>query len=61
MKKHSWEKRIFIWTLSIIITHVGLAYHGLIENYEAFVCSLGYIAIAVLISTMIPDKDESRS
>lgn len=59
MKSINWKKFVFVMVLSAIITHVFLAYDGLIENYEAFVCALGYIAIGVLISSMLPDREET--
>lgn len=61
MNIFSIKAKIIIITTLIIIGHVLLACLNKIENYEAFVCSLGYISLAVLIVTMIPDKDESRN
>jgi hypothetical protein len=60
MKSINWKKFVFVMALSAIITHICLAYDGLIENYEAFVCALGYIVIGVLISSMLPDREETR-
>lgn len=60
MKSINWKKFVFVMACFAIITHIDLAYHGLIENYEAFVCALGYIAIGVLIASMLPDREETE-
>lgn len=53
--------KIIILAFLAIVLHIILACIGKIEDYEAFICAIGYISIATLLITLVPDKDESRS
>ena len=60
MNIFSIKAKIVILTVLVIALHIILACADRIEDYEAFVCTLGYIAIATLIISMLPDSDDIK-